>query len=61
VVDKHDRYLKATQVSDENQVEEAKIKLKDVARAWWLAEEARLESPSLGTSSQKISMRDSSP
>jgi len=37
--------LKATQIPDENQVEVVKIQLKDVARTWWLAEEARLEKP----------------
>jgi len=37
--------LKAAQILDENQVEVAKIQLKDVARTWWLAEEARLEKP----------------
>ena len=37
--------LKAAQVPKENQVEVAKIQLKDVARSWWLAEEARLDEP----------------
>jgi len=37
--------LKAARIPDENQVEVAKIQLKDVARSWWLAEEARLEKP----------------
>jgi len=37
--------LKAARVPDENQVEVAKIQLKDVARTWWLAEEATLEKP----------------
>ena len=37
--------LKAARVPKENQVEVAKIQLKDVARTWWLAEEARLEKP----------------
>ena len=37
--------LKATRISDESQVEVAKIQLKDVTRTWWLAEEARLEKP----------------
>ena len=32
-------------VPDENQVEVAKIQLKDAARTWWLAEEATLEKP----------------
>ena len=35
--------LKAVQILDENQVEVAKIQLKDVTRIWWLAEEARLK------------------
>ena len=37
--------LKAAIIPGENQVEVAKIQLKDVARTWWLAEEARLEKP----------------
>ena len=37
--------LKAARVPDENQVEVAKIQLRDVARTWWLAEEATLEKP----------------
>ena len=37
--------LKAARIPAENQVEVAKIQLKDVARTWWLAEEARLEKP----------------
>ena len=37
--------LKEAQIPDENQVEVVKIQLKDVARTWWLAEEARLERP----------------
>ena len=37
--------LKAARVPNENQVEVAKIQLKDVARTWWLAEEATLEKP----------------
>ena len=37
--------IKAAQIPDENQVEVAKIQLKDVARTWWLAEEATLEKP----------------
>ena len=37
--------LKAARIPDENQVEEAKKQLKDVATTWWLAEEARLEKP----------------
>jgi len=35
--------LKAAGVPDENQVEAAKIQLKDLTRTWWLAEEATLE------------------
>ena len=35
--------LKAVRVLEENQVEVAKIQLKDIARTWWLAEEARLD------------------
>ena len=35
--------LKAAQIPDENPVEVAKIQLRDVARTWWLAEEAMLE------------------
>jgi len=37
--------MKAARIPDENQVEVAKIQLKDVVRTWWLAEEARLEKP----------------
>ena len=37
--------LKAAWVLDKNQVKVAKIQLKDVARIWWLTEEARLENP----------------
>ena len=37
--------LKAARIPGENQVEVTKIQLKDVARTWWLAEEARLEKP----------------
>jgi len=37
--------LKAARVPEEDQVEVAKIQLKDVARNWWIAEEARLEKP----------------
>jgi len=37
--------LKAARIPDENQVEVAKIQLRDVARTWWLAEEATLEKP----------------
>jgi len=37
--------LNAARVPQESQVEVAKIQLKDVARTWWLAEEARLERP----------------
>ena len=35
--------LKVARVPEENQVEIAKIQLKDVARTWWLAEEAKLD------------------
>jgi len=35
--------LKAARAPNENQVEVAKIKLKDVARTWWLAEETTPE------------------
>jgi len=37
--------LNAARVPKEDQVEVAKIQLKDIARTWWLAEEARLEKP----------------
>ena len=37
--------LNAARVPKENQVDVAKIQLKDIARTWWLAEEARLEKP----------------
>jgi len=37
--------LNAARIPQENQVEVAKIQLKDIARTWWLAEEARLEKP----------------
>jgi len=37
--------LKAAWVLEENQVEIAKIQLKDVARNWWLAEETRPNNP----------------
>jgi len=37
--------LNAARVPKENQVEVAKIQLKDIARTWWLAEEARLKEP----------------
>ena len=37
--------------------EVTKILLKDVAKTWWLEKVARLESPSLGISSRRISMR----
>jgi len=37
--------LNAARVPQEDQVEVAKIQLKDIARTWWLAEEARLEKP----------------
>jgi len=32
-------------IPEENKVEVAKIQIKDVARTWWVAEEARLEKP----------------
>ena len=35
--------LKAARIPGENEVKVAKIQLKDGARTWWLAEEARLE------------------
>jgi len=44
LVDRTD-LLKTARAPDENQVEVAKIQLKDVTRTWWLAEEARLEKP----------------
>ena len=37
--------LKAAWIPEENQLEVAKIQLKNVARTWWLAEEARLGKP----------------
>jgi len=37
--------LKAARVPKKNQVEDAKIQLKDVAKTWRLAEEARLDQP----------------
>ena len=37
--------MKVARIPDENQVDVAKIQLKDVARTWWLAEEAILEKP----------------
>ena len=37
--------MKAARIPYEYQVEVAKKQLKDVARTWWLAEEARLEKP----------------
>ena len=37
--------LKAARIPDENQVKVVKIQLKDEARTWWLAEQARLERP----------------
>ena len=37
--------LKAARVPEEDQAEIAKIELKNVARNWWLAEEARLDKP----------------
>ena len=38
-------FLKAAQILGENQVKVTKIQLRDVARTWWLIEEARLEKP----------------
>ena len=52
--------LKAAQIPNENQVEVVKIQLKDVARTWWLAEEARLERPITWDRSRGDSMRGSS-
>ena len=37
--------MKITRIPDENQVEVAKIQLKNVARTWWLEEDVRLEKP----------------
>ena len=37
--------LKAAWIPEEDQVEVTKIQLKDMARTWWLAEEARLDKP----------------
>jgi len=37
--------LKVARVPEENQVEVARIQLKNVARTWWLAEEERLDQP----------------
>jgi len=49
--------MKAARIPDENQVEVAKIQLKDVARTWWLAEEARLEKPITWDQFRWVSMR----
>ena len=35
--------MKAARIPDENQVEVAKIQLKDMARTWWPAQEAKLD------------------
>jgi len=35
--------IKAVQIADEDQVEVAKIQVRDVVRVWWVAEEAKLE------------------
>ena len=40
--------LKAARIPDENQVEVAKIQLKDVARTWWLARSEAGEAHHLG-------------
>lgn len=40
-----DNLLRAARIPPENRVDIVKIQLKDVARAWWLAEEPRLEKP----------------
>ena len=45
--------LNAARVPQESQVEVAKIQLKDIARTWWLAEEARLERPITWTTFSK--------
>jgi len=37
--------IRAIRIPDDNQMEVAKIQLKDVAKTWWLMEEARLEKP----------------
>ena len=37
--------LNAARVPEENLVEVSKVQLKDAARTWWLAEEARLDKP----------------
>ena len=37
--------FKAARIPNKKQVKMAKIQLKDVARTWWPAEEARLEKP----------------
>ena len=50
--------LKVARILGENQVEVAKIQLKDVARTWWLGEEARLEKPISWDNSRRASMRD---
>ena len=52
--------LNAARVPKENQVEVAKIQLKDVARTWWLAEEARLEKPVTWDTFSRVSIADSS-
>jgi len=45
--------LNAARVPQESQVEVAKIQLTDIARIWWLAEEARLERPITWTTFSK--------
>ena len=47
--------LTAARILAENRVEVIKIQLKDVARTWWLAEEASL---SPGLNFQKVFMKD---
>ena len=50
--------LKTARIPEENQVEVAKIQLRDVARTWWLAEEVALEKPITWDSFQRDSMKD---
>jgi len=45
MADWHHGSFKAARVLEENQIEVAKIQLKDIARTWWLAVEARLDKP----------------
>jgi len=37
--------MKIARIPDENQMEVAKIQLRDVDRTWWLEKKARLEMP----------------